>query len=119
MNDPIDDARALHQHAADMRDVQQRLGDVLSDAEQTLIVLQRFIPAETWSKLCNRVTRLKEMRNGMEMASFSFQLDKGAEQAAREIMNPTLPPARMPKPRVRKRLIPRSKSLIQSLTEGY
>lgn len=117
MSDPIDDARALHQHAADMRDVQQRLGDVLSDAEQTLIVLQRFIPAETWSKLSNRVARLREMRNGMELASFSYQLDKAAEEAAREIINPTLPPARMPKPAHRKSLIPRSKSLIHALAK--
>lgn len=88
MIDPIDNARALHQHAADLRDAQSRFGDLLEEVDQTLIVLERHIDSEVYVKLSNRVTRLKEMRNGMELGSFSFALDRAAEAAAQRIMNP-------------------------------
>lgn len=116
MIDPIDDARALHQHAADLRDVQARLGDLLGEAGQTLIVLQRFLPADVSDRLSSRLTRLKELRNSMELGSFSFEIDKAAEVASHEIMNPKLPPARgLTKPVVkRKSRASKPKSLVES-----
>ena len=71
----------LTQVAADLRDVNDRIGDLLSDAEQTLIVLSRELSADTHDSLQKRLSRLRELRNSMELGSFSIRLDQAASEA--------------------------------------
>jgi hypothetical protein len=71
----------LAQAAADLRSVHERMGDLFSDAEQTLIVLRPELSTTTYERLQNRLTRLRELRNSMELGSFSLLLDAAASEA--------------------------------------
>lgn len=77
----INEYAHLAQVAADLRDIQARMGDLFSDAEQTLIVLRPELSENTYNTLQTRLNRLRELRNSMELGSFSLRLDAAASEA--------------------------------------